>query len=272
MELDRDAFVVISSWTNDRISGCISCHKIGQGEDESLDELINAEDCVHLSKPASSGDEDSTACWLTASIARASHIRFARITIVSEAKRVELYRTNGEYLRTFEGVLLEDSDPDLCAFSVAVEASEYSLSACQLKLTGLADGCWVLAVRIAYAESDGFKSEGSRFAADQLSARLGDVMLSEKAQGFKTLFDTFQASLPKGLVSPEVMAVQAMQSVHSRSANHEKQCCGCATAIQDLEKRIMTRLDSMESEQNKKLELILSLLRKGAGSEDETTK
>ena len=128
------------------------------------------------------------------------------ILIVSESKRIELYAgKNEEYLSTFNGQMLEESDSDMKVYSISVEITR-PLNECSLKLTGVSQSCWILGIIVSYSTKSPEMIQES-FNVENVNSLLDNSQLSDKAAEFKKLFETFQASCGKGKIIMVTSAV-----------------------------------------------------------------
>ena len=180
------------------------------------------------------------------------------ILIVSESKRIELYAKNEEYLSTFGGRMLEESDSDMKVYSVCVEIPFPPLSECSLKLTGVSRSCWILSVVISYSSQRSLDNKS--FDVERVNSLLDNARLSDKAAEFKKLFETFQATKPQ---PPPSLAAAASSSTMIPRANFGDFGGIPAllkTELSAMEKRLNQRMDKEFQKQNEKLDRIIEML------------
>lgn len=268
---------------------------------------VSVEECFMLRTPS---EEENQACCRISFISKISGATLDKILIVSESRLVELYdSSSGEYYRSVPGVMSADSDEDIKMFETCIDLSDLRLDSCDLKLTGLKDSCWIMALIIGLSTSDPKHLSGSKqsFDIQEMNEKLNDTELSDRARNFKKLFESFQSPQPSDVGLSQNLSLLAglsgMSNLPSASslsllmqqappsdksqilsefsnmpsnANTEKtfceSCSNCGNSglldlkLQDMEKRIITRIEKVERTQNEKLDKILNLLQKGETS------
>lgn len=163
-----------------------------------------------------------------------------------------------------------------------------SLPRILLKFTHIQDSCWILKFTIVQKNKDTSLNNFNRFNLQSLDTMLqkDNVKLSNNAQEFKQLFESFQKSGPpsamlgmmQGLPQNFGSAAQAlilakpsgdttvddssidsaMPSSGDKSKVHD--CDQCSFQMSEMEKRLMSKIEELERTQNEKLDKIISLL------------
>ena len=227
---------VSSSWealTADGASNSLqpSIHTVNLEESKDFtfdpDTMINFETCVQLTKPYGSTDRK---CNI--SISADKPLSFSRVIVISESKRAEIFDGSlGEYRFTKSGELLDDSDPDMIMFKIDIFLEKPCHNTLKLHLTGVDDDCWLLGVYVFLSDSTtkdlaltsnkpmGIGNQ-TRFNIEEMNSLLKTTELSDKAQSFKTLFETFQntANFPISNI-PQIPSLQRLDSNCSRILN-----------------------------------------------------
>merc|ERR1712062_27706 len=246
--------LVSSNWSSTpEVNSCIQV--LSEGEFKGFsDDLIDPTKCCQLD----SKSDNSKPPQLLVTLKHPSQKVISRICLVSQCKRIEVYTGDldnaGQYLKTSTGTLSEESDDDFKVYINDVEIEGSGHNQITIKLIGVQDTCWILSLIIVSKTS---MLKNDRFNLSAMNSMLDqDIQLSDKAKDFKQLFETFQQSKPPGLDPMELMKSIPISS----ATNHD--CQSCTEQIQSLEKRVMNRLEIMESKQNEKLDQILSLLNK----------
>ena len=161
--------------------------------------MVDVGSCAQLVKPHSVTDIKCTIL-----ISSNNTLAFSRLLIISESKRAEVLNgSSGEYKFTKSGELLDDSDPEMIMFKIDISLEKPCSDSLKLNLTGVDENCWLLGVFVFLSEGSErealpnfyeFAGMGkqSRFDLEEMNALLKSTELSDKAQNFKTLFETFQ--------------------------------------------------------------------------------
>jgi hypothetical protein len=192
-------------------------------------------------------------------------------------------------------MFLDDSDPDMILFLVEVDFSKLKLSNFCVKLTGLEDKCWILALHLGLNRSQppSFPLSTTRFNLQEMNQLLGDEKLSEKAKEFKQLFENFQKSQPGSMLAaqtsffpPAAMTIPPQSSFlpmaipsqlgsflssqsqlslsepnsEQKLSQSEKPCEHCSIELQKIEERLTKKIDDLHKIQNEKLDKITALL------------
>ena len=176
-------------------------------------------------------------------------------------------------------------------FTIDADLRRTNLSSFRIKLTGLAEACWVLALHLGL-DLRPASAAFTRFNLQQMNQMLlsssaggdADTKLSDKARDFKQLFESFQKS-PSGLAlaapamfspaslmssAPSLGSLLAQQNItdqmreasvcHRQEPSRELCCSNCCKDLQALEERLSKKLDDHQKAQNEKLDKIISLL------------
>jgi hypothetical protein len=175
-------------------------------------------------------------------------------------------------------LVIDDSDEELIVFLKDGQLSHTSVT---LKLTGVQDRCWILGLNVVTRPAEANSVPEGRFDLSKMNSMLNgqDVELSDKAQDFKKLFETFQKSKPPSMMpmmmgsigtmpTPEMLSAMMASSVPSpktmtpikQPARSCGNCDNCSKQIMALEQRLNQRLNQLEQNQNDKLDQIISLL------------
>ena len=175
-------------------------------------------------------------------------------------------------------------------FTIDADLRRTNLSSFRIKLTGLAEACWVLALHLGLDHRPA-SAAFTRFNLQQMNQMLlssaggdADTKLSDKARDFKQLFESFQKSpsalgmaapamfSPASLMSsaPTLGSLLAHQNItdqmrkasvgHRQEPARELCCSSCCKDLQALEERLLKKLDDHQKAQNEKLDKIISLL------------
>lgn len=166
-----------------------------------LDTMIEFESCAQLTKPRNCTEKK---CNILLSSNKL--VQFSRFLIISESKRAEIFNgSSGEYKFTKSGELIDDSDPDMNIYLIDIHLEKPCSSNVKVYLTGVDQNCWLLGVFVFLSDTSiestlrnvdgtlGIENK-SRFDLEEMNSLLKTTDLSDKAQSFKTLFETFQKS------------------------------------------------------------------------------
>lgn len=228
--------------------------------------------------------------------------------IASEAKRVEVHASSGEYLTTAHGQLFDDFE------GIKVYVTKVFLKTGRsdviVSLPRSSSSCWIFCVEVSVSKSSKSAQLGT-FDMSNVNSLLSssNMPLSQNANNFKKIFENFQ---PNSCIAPkmcDMMSADAssntstipkmsdilgnplfLQSLLSAQAGTEaimpEKCPQTRQAaetspilpteelsslqsilqkyidkkFQDLENNLMQRIDMLEKDQNKKLDLILERL------------
>ena len=201
-------FTISSTWdaiapdgSTTSLPQCLRTIKDSQDFKFDSETMIDVGSCVQLVKPSkSSGNK----CNISVSPKDISSSA-SRLLIISESRRVEvLSGLSGEYKFTSSGKLLDDSDPEMVMFMIDITLEKPCHEPLKLNLTGIEEKCWLLAVFV-FVSGDEIKRSSnfpeipgvttqSRFDLEEMNALLKSTELSDNAQSFKTLFETFQST------------------------------------------------------------------------------
>ena len=160
-----------------------------------------------------------------------------------------------------------------------------------LKFTNIVgDSCWILKFTIVQKIKDTSLNNFNRFNLHSLDSMLqkDNVKLSNNAQEFKQLFETFQKSGPPstmlGLMHgglPQNFESAAQSLILAKSSGDTTEdtsiinsaipssrdkskvlhdCDQCSFQMSEMEKRLKTKIEELERTQNEKLDKIISLL------------
>lgn len=165
-------------------------------ENADLEDEVMVENCVLLEAPDKGEGPYPTvpACQLLLSCQPPYQI--SRISVLCEARVMEVYGHHGEYLKTIKNELLEEAD-DIIVFKGDI-VLERPLGLCSIKFAGLrtSSEMWLYGVKILRTKQD-FDQENMitipLAAVEQRLAQMG-LTLSDKAEAFKQLVEKCQKS------------------------------------------------------------------------------
>jgi len=228
--------------------------------------------------------------------------------IASEAKRVEVHASSGEYLTTAHGQLFDDFEGiKVYVTKVALKTGRNDVV---VSLPRSSSSCWIFCVEVSVSKSSKSAHLGT-FDMSNVNSLLSssNMPLSQNANNFKKIFENFQ---PNSCVAPKMCDMMSsdassnsstipkmsdilgnpllLQSLLSAQAGTKglmpEKCTETRHAsepspilpteelsslqsilqkyidkkFQDLENNLMRRIDMLEKDQNKKLDLILERL------------
>lgn len=163
-------------------------------ESTNIEDDVTAENCLLLETPDKGEGACLTipACQLLISTQAPKQI--VHISLLSEARGMEIYGHHGEYLKTVRNELLEE-DEEMVVYRGDIFLDK-PLTLCSIKFLGLRSQTemWLFGVRInvAILEIDPQNQMTIPFAAvEQRLAEMG-LSLSDKAEAFKHLVDKYQ--------------------------------------------------------------------------------
>jgi len=225
----------------------VKCIHVHAGPEEAFqfdeEQHVNGELCLRLEE----GEE--------VLVASDTPFFLRRLTVISEARTVEVRRQNGEYVATLAGARSAASDEDFQVFQAESAELNQRISGGQNdalvirpKTTGAG---WLLAVAIAVQPA--LPTIG-RFDMTRLDAMLADVPLSDKAKDFKKIFTDFQRSKAATLTAANTFAVPPAGDITLSSL--ATSTFATKDDLRALEFRLTSRLD----EQERKLDRIVQLL------------
>ncbi|TRY63424.1 hypothetical protein TCAL_14353 [Tigriopus californicus] len=201
----------------------------------------------------------------------------SRVILVSEARWVEIYQSDGQYLQSAPGNLLPDSDDEFKIYLIDLTLKAEAVDRLQFKCMGLISrSCWLLACHLMLKAQSPAQISSSTFDCQRINDMLENLELSDKALAFKRVFETMQSSGaagsgPLGGVLPPIMSLAQMSRVNDtivQSVNNSAASDGTRGSelteddpLKAMELRIMSRIEAVKREQDRKLEEILERLR-----------
>lgn len=252
---------------------------------------VEAENCVECKQPEDTKDP----LRLSLTLSDPNKV-ISRICVISQSKRIEIHEgdleNSGSYIMTISGNLLDDSDDDFLVYNIDETLNTISLfPRILLKFTNIVgDSCWILKFTIVQKIKDTSLNNFNRFNLHSLDSMLqkDNVKLSNNAQEFKQLFETFQKSGPPstmlGLMQgglPQNFESAAQSLIFAKSSGDTTEdtsiinsaipssrdkskvlhdCDQCSFQMSEMEKRLKTKIEELERTQNEKLDKIISLL------------
>ena len=89
-------------------------------------------------------------------------------------------------------------------FLLQIDFSKLNFSNFSVKLTGLEEKCWILALHLGLdrTQTPSFPPP-TRFNLQEMNQLLGEEKLSDKAKEFKHLFENFQKSQPGSMLAAQ---------------------------------------------------------------------
>ena len=277
---------------------------------------VEAENCVECKQPEDTKDP----LRLSLTLSDPNKV-ISRICVISQSKRIEIHEgdleNSGSYIMTVSGSLLgkktsmpsafqkrlyytkfldffclDDSDDDFLVYNIDETLNTISLfPRILLKFTNIVgDSCWILKFTIVQKIKDTSLNNFNRFNLHSLDSMLqkDNVKLSNNAQEFKQLFETFQKSGPPstmlGLMQgglPQNFESAAQSLIFAKSSGDTTEdtsiinsaipssrdkskvlhdCDQCSFQMSEMEKRLKTKIEELERAQNEKLDKIISLL------------
>ncbi|KAG8190124.1 hypothetical protein JTE90_026692 [Oedothorax gibbosus] len=167
-----------------------------ESDNGDLEDEITVENCVMLEAPEI-GDglyPTNPACQLLINCEPPNQI--SRISVISEARVIEVYGHHGEYLKTTKNVLLDESE-DMVVFRGDVILDRPS-SLCSIKFLLLRSPTemWLFGVKVYTTKSPFDIQNQMTIPLSSVEERLSHMglALSDKAEAFKQLVQTFQKS------------------------------------------------------------------------------
>ncbi len=246
------------------------------GKEFSFDpESVSLESCFAMRRP--SGDDGNGSCDLVLSLMEENSKRISSVLLVSGFRRAEVARRRAhaqgageEYLATYEGTLVEDSEPGFEMLRIHADLDEFAdLASVALRFPGARDECWVMYLAVALKEASTPDASSQTFNLSRLDTMLGGADLSDKARDFKKLFSDFQQRAPPqvsmaAMPPPSLMlAAAAAASNFSTTQRQSERTDDAAVTKRDLlalEKKLCQRLDEQAKRQEDKIDRIISLL------------
>lgn len=252
---------------------------------------VEAVNCVECKQPEDTKDP----LRLSLTLSDPNKV-ISRICVISQSKRIEIHEgdleNSGSYITTVSGSLLDDSDDDFLVYNIDETLNTISLfPRILLKFTNIVgDSCWILKFTIVQKIKDTSLNNFNRFNLHSLDSMLqkDNVKLSNNAQEFKQLFETFQKSGPPstmlGLMQgglPQNFESAAQSLILAKSSGDTTEdtsiinsaipssrdkskvlhdCDQCSFQMSEMEKRLKTKIEELERTQNEKLDKIISLL------------
>ncbi|XP_064466288.1 uncharacterized protein LOC135377644 [Ornithodoros turicata] len=172
--------------------------------DESIDleDAISAENCVQLEAPMDddiAGNYIVPACQIFLFCIESRQI--SSISILSEARVIEVYGYHGEYLSTMKNELMEEVD-GLSVFRGDLNL-ERPVKECCLKFMPLKskESMWLYGIKIVLQQKGRTTLPGMfppNIPMKEVEERLNSshTQISDKAEAFKKLMETFQGASP----------------------------------------------------------------------------
>ncbi|GIY08836.1 uncharacterized protein CEXT_98301 [Caerostris extrusa] len=220
-----------------------------ESENVSLEDEIMVENCVMLEAPPDSGNcmyPTVPACQLLISCEPPHQI--SHISVLCEARVIEIYGHHGEYLKTVKNVLLEEAD-DMIVFRGDV-ALDRPTSLCSIKFLLLRSPTemWLYGVKV-HTTKVAFDLPNQMTiplaAVEQRLVQMG-LVLSDKAEAFKQLVQNFQKTNIGDQDIGTIIATLAMQNlVKNKSPSPEKDL-----QLSGIMKNMTKQLERRDSQNN----------------------
>lgn len=192
-------------------------------ENVDVEDEVKAENCLLLEAPdnGTSGYLTVPACQLLISCDPPNQIQ--HVSVLSEARVMEVYGHHGEYLRTVRNELLEVVE-DMAVFRGDV-LFERPLNVCSLKFACLRSKSemWLYGVKVTFSKADNVLDQ-TKIPFAEVERRLKEVglKLSDKAEAFKQLVEKYQSSgLNHQDIGSMINLLQMSNLIKERSASPE---------------------------------------------------
>jgi len=262
---------VTSSWSVS--SGTLSAKPLSSLSDASLDHMTSPEDCVHLERK----DEDTRG---EVFLEVAPNQSITGLVLSSSCPRWEV--VGGiQYIDTLKGhkLELEEGDDEI---PVYYGSMEFNKGHCKVTLKippGDLASCWIFLLGVTLDRSGRVAPSIGHFSLSSVDSILSSSSqpLSEKAQQFRTLFNSFQSmgpmqgpgppfvSFPGGLENDSTPSVAQPPSVSSAGDLESSGSFLWLKSYIDqkflhLEERLVKTVEEANKEQNDKLDTILRKL------------
>lgn len=267
-----------SSWDFDpaQFRDCVQFHPESSDFAFDPEQDIAMDHCCQFLGPERESDPLSFSLGLPESHGKTIH----RVILVSEARWVEIYQSDGQYLQSSAGKLLPDSDDEFKIYLIDLTLTTQPVYRLKFKCMGLLSrSCWILACHLLVKSGAKESVKSSSFDCQKINAMLENMELSDKALEFKRVFETMQSthgsgtgSVPLGGVLPQIMnmaQMSRMSGANGAKTDSNSNGDGKSDTRQELndrleamERRIMNRIDEVKLEQDRKLNDILDLLQK----------
>ncbi|XP_023225316.1 uncharacterized protein C10orf88-like [Centruroides sculpturatus] len=203
-----DCGVVQSNWRakeNKNIKDCVQWCLGNQSSD--VEDAVQVENCIMLEPmdDDASGLFASPACQLL--LTCPENFEMKNISILSEARIIEVFGHHGEYLKTCRSDLIEEVD-DMAVFRTEI-IFDKALTVCSLKFTSLKSkkSMWLYGVRVILHPMIA-PQIGSKIPLENVNFRLGNMgsKLSERAEAFKQMVGNYQSAQNLGNVDYSTLA------------------------------------------------------------------
>ncbi|KAF8774733.1 uncharacterized protein LOC129984340 [Argiope bruennichi] len=219
-----------------------------ESESADLEDEIMVENCVLLEAPDIGDGMYPTvpACQLLISCEPPHQI--SRISVLCEARVIEIYGHHGEYLKTVKNILLEEAE-DMIVFRGDVVLDRPS-SLCSIKFLLLRspNEMWLYGMKIQTAKVISEMQNQMTIPLASVEQRLTQMglVLSDKAEAFKQLVQNCQKSPIGDQDISDMIANLAMQNlVKNKSPSPEKNL-----QISNLMNSVAEQLEKRDSQNN----------------------
>ncbi|KAL7299605.1 hypothetical protein TKK_0007368 [Trichogramma kaykai] len=278
---------------NDKsLNECVSTMLLSEAEDKtSLEDVVSLETCIALT-----ADPSGEACRIEFKMLNQQKI--ARVAVVSEASVLEFFKQSGEYATTVFAEFVDEFQDHMVYFAEAsIQPPSTEASVKLTRTMSKNSSIWVYGIKLILTE-DLAKPQKSGFNMDYLNDYLSNSndARSEKAKKFLTsfariennsggfnqilnnmgsLFPNFEKmsinSQSQELIENNEKELSNGKSSDKVQKNNINECNGgpedmsiiknyIDEKLNSFEARLMNRVESLERDINKKLDLILQKL------------
>lgn len=220
-----DSGVVQSNWRTKEEKNVKDCVQWCLGNQSSdVEDAVQVENCIML-EPTDDASSmfASPACQLLLTCPENFEMR--NISILSEARIIEVFGHHGEYLKTCRSELVEEVD-DMAVFRTEITFDK-PVTICSLKFTSLKSkkSMWLYGVRVILHPMI-IPHIGSKIPLEDVKQRLGNMgsKLSDRAEAFKQLVGNYQSTQNLGnedfsTLSPGMFQLLKMFNLAPKSQN-----------------------------------------------------
>ena len=243
-----EGIIISSNWNQS--NGSLKALSVDNMVELDLDEMMDPESCVFLSP----GEENDERGHLEISGPVAS------VTMVTDNQRWEVLG-NMQYLFSSSGKLIKELEP-LKVYSVEMSLKSSPCGGYKLRLPPSVQSCWIYSVFVEKSTLPLKSSPAAHFDLENIKNLMSDTKgLSNNAETFKTLFDTYQSSNPLlGPIQSNSSSLSGNSSTEDKSQQLTVMKFYIDKKLKDLEEKILRRIDESERMQSEKLDKIMSLL------------
>uniref|UniRef100_A0A1B6CF95 Uncharacterized protein n=2 Tax=Clastoptera arizonana TaxID=38151 RepID=A0A1B6CF95_9HEMI len=195
-------FTIFSSWDSEKkLENAVSVHY--DSECTRIDNFVQLETCVEL-KSAKNPDSN---CYIRINISESSLFLISKLSLVSEARVIELYGPNDEYISTCHAEYMDDFEDCAVYFveTMITPSSEINIKFARLKHM---NRMWLYGIRLQLSQS--LTTEITKLANINLknvTDRLKDsnCTLSEKAESCRKFLQSYGVSESKYESDPQIL-------------------------------------------------------------------